>query len=201
MHWKLSALTFLRSLNLLTIDPWFSYFCALLFLTIPIKWLLAAASAALFHELCHLAVIVLLHEKVHHIHVSLSGIMIHTSFADDKKELLTALAGPLGSFALLFLSHICPRLTLCAFVQGLFNLLPLHSSDGGRILLCILRMCVPGAADSIFRYCTIIMDTILLILGIAGVYYLRIPIPIVLIILLRIFVRKIPCKGGINAVQ
>lgn len=201
MHWKHSAFTFLRSLNLLTIDPWFSLFCALLFLTIPINWLLAAASAALFHELCHLAVIVLLKEKVHHIHVSLSGILIHTSFSDDKKELLAALAGPLGSFALLSLCHIYPRLALCAFAQGLFNLLPLHSLDGGRVLLCILRICAPGAADRIFRYCTIIMGTLLLILGIVGVYYLRIPVHIALILLLSIFVRKIPCKGSINAVQ
>lgn len=201
MHWKHSAFTFLRSLNLLTIDPWFSLFCALLFLTIPINWLLAAASAALFHELCHLAVIVLLKEKVHHIHVSLSGILIHTSFSDDKKELLAALAGPLGSFALLSLCHIYPRLALCAFAQGLFNLLPLHAMDGGRVLQCILRMCVPDAANRVFRYCTIIMGTILLILGIAGVYYLRIPVHIALILLLSIFVRKIPCKGSINAVQ
>lgn len=186
---------------MLTIDPWFSYLCAILFLTIPINWLLAAASAALFHELCHLIVILLLKEKVHHIHVSLSGIMIHTSFSDDKKELLAALAGPLGSFVLLSLCHICPHLALCAFAQGIFNLLPLHSLDGGRILLCVLRICVPGAADKKFRYCTVITSVILLVLGIVGVYYLRIPVQIALIFLLSIFVRKIPCKGSINAVQ
>ena len=186
---------------MLTIDPWFCYLTAILFLTTPINWLLAVASAALFHELCHLVVIILLNEKVHHIHVSLSGIMIRTSFSDDKKELLAALAGPLGSFTLLSLCHICPHLALCAFVQGIFNLLPLYPLDGGRILLCILRLCFPGAADKIFGCCTVITIVILFALGIVGICCSRIPVFTSLILLLSIFARKIPCKGRVNRVQ
>ena len=201
MHWKNSASTFLRSLNLLTIDPWFCYFAAILFLTMPISWLLAAVVAALFHELCHLMVIILLNETVHHIHVSLSGIEISTSFSNVKKELLATLAGPLGSFALLSLCHVWPRLALCAFAQGIFNLLPLYPLDGGRILLCILRLCVPVAACKIFRYCTVITMVMLFVLGIVGICYFHIPILIALILLLSIFARKIPCKGNLKAVQ
>lgn len=186
---------------MLTIDPWFFYFAAILFLVIPASWLLAAVVAALFHELCHLMAILFVKETVHHIHISLSGIEIRTSFFDVKKELLAALAGPLGSFALLGLCHVWPHLALCAFAQGIFNLLPLYPLDGGRILLCILRLCVPGAADKIFRYYTIITIVMLFVLGIAGICCLHIPILTALILPLGFFVRKIPCKGSIKAVQ
>lgn len=185
----------------MTIDPWFCYFAAILFLTMPISWLLAAVVAALFHELCHLMVIILLNETVHHIHVSLSGIEISMSFSNVKKELLATLAGPLGSFALLSLCHVWPRLALCAFAQGIFNLLPLYPLDGGRILLCILRLCVPVAACKIFWYCTVITMVMLFVLGIVGICYFNIPILIALILLLSIFARKIPCKGNLKAVQ
>lgn len=201
MRWKNSASTFFRSLNLLTVDPWLCYFAAILFLIMPASWLLAAVAAALFHELCHLMVIILLNETVHHIHVSLSGIEIRTSFFDVKKELLAALAGPLGSFSLLCLCHVWPQLALCAFAQGIFNLLPLYPLDGGRILLCILRLCVPDAAEKIFGYCTIITIVMLFVLGIAGICYFHIPVLTALILPLGFFVRKIPCKGSIKAIQ
>lgn len=186
---------------MLTIDARLFYFAAILFLIIPASWLLAAVIAALFHELCHLMVIVLLGEAVHHIHISLSGIEIQTSFSGIKKELLAALAGPLGSFSLLLLCHVWPHLALCAFAQGVFNLLPLYPLDGGRILLCILRLCVPTKAEKLFRNCTIITMAMLLVLGVAGICYFHIPVLTGLILLLVFLVIKIPCKGSRKAVQ
>ncbi len=122
------------------IDPWVSLIWSVLILTVPIPWLLAAAAAAAFHELCHAGAILLAGERIYGLQIRPWGMVMETSLDTPGKELLAAIAGPVGSLSLLTLCHVWPRLALCGLVQGLFNLFPVYPMDGGRTVRCIFRL-------------------------------------------------------------
>ena len=60
---------------------------ALLLLILPLKWLLAALSAAMIHELCHLAAVKLTGGYVHEICIGRGGASIKIGPMDSLKEL------------------------------------------------------------------------------------------------------------------
>ncbi len=112
---------------------------ALLLLVLPLKWLLAAAAAAAFHELCHGAAVYALGGQVRDLTIGPFGAVMAVEGISGYREALCALAGPLGSLFLLIGIRYFPMLGLCGLVQGCFNLLPVYPLDGGRILRVILR--------------------------------------------------------------
>lgn len=116
---------------------------ALLILTLPLRWVLAALLAAAFHELCHLGMLRLFSVPVHFLCIRAGGAVLDTGPMTEKEELLCAMAGPCGSFLLLLLVHIFPRMALCGLVQGLYNLIPLGDLDGARIARSAIRL-LPG---------------------------------------------------------
>lgn len=116
------------------LDPKMYFLLALLLLTLPLPWLLAAVTAALFHELCHLAAVRLAGGRVTGLTIGPGGAVMEGQLPPGVGAGLAILAGPAGSLALLALCHVCPRIALCAGIQGLFNLLPLPWLDGGRAL-------------------------------------------------------------------
>lgn len=124
----------------LFINPVSYFFWALLLLTVPIDWLTAASLAALFHELCHIGMILALGGRITHMTLSPSHAEIHTGPLEDGQELLCALAGPVGSFSLVILSRWLPKTAFCGVIQGMFNLLPIYPLDGGRALRCCLTL-------------------------------------------------------------
>lgn len=126
------------------IDPWTYLFGAMLLLTVPLPWLAAAVTAAAFHEVCHLGAIALLGGTVTEIQIGPRGAQIGTRLPGKVQELLCALAGPAGSFLLGCLCRFFPRLAICGWIQGLFNLLPIYPLDGGRVLCCCLELLWPG---------------------------------------------------------
>ena len=79
-------------------------------------------------------VIFLTKGEVYRLWFRLNGIQIQTSFKDPGKEFLAAIAGPTGSFLLIFLYPIWPEATLCGIAQGIFNLIPVYPMDGGRAI-------------------------------------------------------------------
>lgn len=109
---------------------------ALILLTVPLRFLLAALAAAAVHELCHLCAIRLCGGSVTSISIGAGGTVMETTPLPPGRELLAALAGPAGSFLLLLFAQWLPLCALFGLVQGAFNLLPVYPLDGGRIMRC-----------------------------------------------------------------
>lgn len=178
---------------------------ALLILVVPLNWVLAAVTAAVFHELSHSAAILLLGGKIHGLKILPDGIRMETSPMTAWQEILCSLAGPVGSLLLVLLGKHTPRIALCALVQGCYNLLPVYPLDGGRALHCLLGWFLPlKTAKKVeeFLVCAVLaaacpailwldwrlsMDGILVLAGIFGAG--------------RSILRKIPCKETVLRVQ
>lgn len=131
------------------VDPWCWVLGAFLLLLVPLQWVLAAVLAALIHEGCHVLAIFLCGCHVLSIRVSVGRTVIETNVSDDLRELLCAMAGPVGSLLATALCRPFPELALCAGVQGLFNLMPVYPLDGGRAVRCGLMMLFPKWAPQI----------------------------------------------------
>lgn len=122
-------------------------------LILPLNWLLAAAIAAVFHEMCHIAAILLLGGKILGIRIGAGGAEIETDGLSTGRELVCTLVGPLGGFLLLMFCRWIPRIALCGLMQSLYNLLPIYPLDGGRLIRCIVELSVPAASrDVVCRY-------------------------------------------------
>lgn len=176
------------------IDPLLLPLTAVLLLVLPMPWLFAAFTAAMLHELSHIFMVRILGGRITGISIGIGAAIIQTHIPGTGRELICALAGPLGSILLLFVGRYFPRLALCALVQGLFNLLPIYPMDGGRILWCVTALIHPEGASGI---CNVIADiTILLMIlfGICGLVQFSFgPLPL-LIALHFLWNRKKTCK-------
>ncbi len=178
---------------------------ALLLLILPLQWLVAAAVAALWHELCHMAAVRLCGGNIRSFRVGGSGAVMVAEPMSRGRELLCVLAGPSGGLLLLLVSNWFPRLALCAGFHSLYNLLPLYPLDGGRALRCILQMRFPPhKAEGI---CVVLEEICLCTiwaLAFFGTIWLRLGIlPVALALSLHLRYRRIktPCKPGRFAVQ
>lgn len=93
------------------------------------------------HECSHYIMLKILGVSVYGVSVRANGALIETEGMSPLQELISALAGPAGSFFLLLLIRWMPLLSLCAGIQGLFNLIPVLPFDGGRIVNSIFEIC------------------------------------------------------------
>lgn len=175
------------------VTPGFCILWSLLLLVLPLHLILAAMGAALVHELCHWAVIRLLGGQVLGLTVGAGGMEMETQPMRPGRELVCALAGPAGSMMLILLYPYAPLLSLCALVQGCFNLLPLYPLDGGRAVRCVLEILGHQGWIQFIEIGT------LLFLLIAAVGVRMGPIPFIVWAMLAF--RKIPCKDGRIGVQ
>ena len=145
-----------------------SFFLLLAFLTlvIPMQWLVSAIMAAATHELAHYIAIRITGNMVYSLELTPRGTVMHTSAMTLGQELLCAAAGPLGSMLLFCGYPWIPRIALCAGVQGAFNLLPVGTLDGGRILSCFLKTFFSHHAAKIVGK---IAESVVLVLGTVGI--------------------------------
>lgn len=176
-------------------DFWTCVLAALILLTLPLKWLLAAVLAAAFHELGHLTILYLLCVPVTEFRVGSFGAYIETGPLTRRQEMLCASAGPAASLCLLLLCRWLPRVAICGGVQGLYNLIPVYPMDGGRILKCALAAAFSQErTEAVCRVVELSFAALLLILLTAVAIVLRLGILPFLLGALLLSVRKIPCK-------
>lgn len=120
------------------ITPDFCVGIALMVLVLPLKWVISWFIAASFHELCHIFAIRWMKIPICSAAVSFSGAVLKTGPMNGKEEFICALAGPVGGLSLLLLFRWMPMISICAFIQSGFNLLPVFPLDGGRALRSFL---------------------------------------------------------------
>ena len=120
---------------------------AAMLLLLPLNWLLAAATAAFFHEICHYFALRLCGVPIFRIRIRGGGAVMDTAPMSLRQEFCCALAGPLGGLLLLLFFRQIPRIAICAAAQSLFNLLPLYPMDGGRALRCVAYRLMPKKAE------------------------------------------------------
>lgn len=173
-------------------------FCALLLLTVPIRWLLATFTGVLIHELCHITAVYLCGKKITQIQIGVSGAQILTGALTGWQEFVCLAAGPIGSLSLICFFPWLPLTAFMGCVQGLFNLLPVFPLDGGRMVFCLLRAVFDiHMAQKIMNGIEICVFAALSGLCILVCFVLRMGI-FPLLILVSLFVQgqsgKIPCK-------
>lgn len=108
-----------------------------------------------------------------------------------------AAAGPLGSFLFARAMTFFPEASVCALVQGIYNLLPVYPLDGGRIFRCTFSQPLNAGVE---------MTVIILVLGLGFWCAITLDTGIVSIIpgcilAFRSCNRKFPCKEPNLAVQ
>lgn len=184
-------------------EPLFYLSLAAACLLFPIKWLVAWLAAVCFHEMCHILMLKILGCTVRSVSIAPTGAVIKTGPIPAHKELLCAVAGPIGSFSLLLLSQWMPLVAICGFVQGGYNLIPLHPMDGGRAARCVIGMFFDEKmTERIMSVISWVVMIAFIALGFYCLLFLSLgPLPLLFALLLAARTGKIPCKTFREKVQ
>lgn len=205
MHQKISALQFLNMGILVKVSGADCIFLALLCLILPFDWMIAAVTAGAFHELCHILAVRLTGGTIYDLKIGANGAVMDVSCRSVARELICALAGPVGSLSLLFFAEYIPKIALCGMVQGIYNLLPVYPLDGGRAISCAAGMLLsPETSEkicSIIKWVTILLVTSAGIWGTFGADLGLMPVFLSIFLLSRAMTGKFPCKQGKQRVQ
>lgn len=176
-----------------------SFFCiylALMVIVLPIRWLFSIVAAAAFHEFCHWIVIRIFCKNKTWLRFGVRGAQMTLPPMSRGKELCCILAGPLGSFVLLFFAKIFPRLAICGLLQGIYNLIPMFPLDGGRAVRCITELCFsPRVAEKVLRFWDKTCIVLLLILGFVATFMLKLGL-FPLILVFGLLLRKNSLQSG-----
>ena len=152
------------------------WLAALIFLDVP--YFVPLLFAASVHECGHLICAATLKIKVRSIKLSILGarINVDVSRLSYGREFFLALCGPLAGILGALLSFSLSRFfaadtriyealysfSAISVFLSLFNLIPVESLDGGRMLRCAISLLFsPESADSALRICTFITLVIL----------------------------------------
>lgn len=179
------------------IEPAAFFLTALWLLVLPVRWLAGAAVAMAVHEAAHYLMIRLLGGRVYCLTVGMTGAKMETGPMEPRMQLLSALAGPAGSFLLLLLGECFPEAALWGLAQGMYNLLPVYPLDGGRVVRSLASEKFSAAAEAF---------TLVLLWGL-GVWLWAesslglLPLFPAAALSAVVISRNIACKAGKQAVQ
>lgn len=123
-----------------TVTPGAFLLLALMLLILPLQWVAAWLVSIMAHESGHLLAAWFLSVRVWEFSVGFQGVRIETEPMTDAQELLCAAAGPLAGVILLMFARWIPMVAVCAFLQTIFNLIPLGNLDGGRVVRCLMGL-------------------------------------------------------------
>jgi len=170
-------------------------------LLLPDKWLLSCVAAATIHEGFHLMAIRLFNIKILKIEIGIFGAEIETETMDRYKELIIALAGPVGALLTLMFSRYIPRISLCVIAQTAYNLLPVYPLDGGRAMRCLLVSKIK-MQKLVFAEKSVLY-TIILCCALVSAFFKLGLLPIILgfSLLMKYRNANIPCKQCSDRVQ
>lgn len=179
-------------------------FAALLLVLLPLDWLISVLLASLFHEICHIFSVYLFNGRLLRIKIRFMGCSIEAAGLGEWSQFICILAGPLGSLFLLILYRITPKLALCGFLQGIYNLLPFSQLDGGRLLRIFLNNCYPKQAETILCITAVVACILLDVLAAYLIISYGTGLWVIFAVLIwnvRMLPRNIPCKPWKIGVQ
>ena len=178
---------------------------AFMILVLPLSWIMPAMAAAFVHELCHYLAILLCSGQTTDVGIYSFAARMELPPMCRGKELICALAGPLGGLLLCFLAPYFPRLALCAALQSLYNLLPVYPLDGGRALQCLLKLLLPPCSAEILGvFIQWSFIGVLLLVSIYAFFFLHagiLPCLAALLLVFRAKDAKMPCNRVQFALQ
>lgn len=178
---------------------------AVILLLVPLDWMCAWVVAAVTHECCHCLAILICRSRIEKIYIGLNGARIQAFAMNPWKQLFSTLAGPCGALLLLLLGPLFPRLAICAFIQSIYNLLPVLPLDGGHALQCVLTTVFPETlVYRILKWEEIVFFLAVLLLSITAAIFLKLgfaPVAIICCMLLWLKIINIPCKSRFHRVQ
>ena len=187
------------------IKPQTAILFAILILTIPLPWLSAWVLAAIVHEAGHCIGVWICGGHLEQISLSLQGTEILSTLENRWQAVFCSLAGPIGGMLLFIIANQFPRLSICAFLQTIYNLLPIYPLDGGRMVYNLLLVIFPvKMAENVFRGVEFLVITSLVAFAMVLCFALKLgclPVLFVIIFLVQTKRIKIPCKWRGHRVQ
>lgn len=169
----------------------FCIVAAFMLLLVPLPWLVAFIFAAVIHELFHYAAIRICTGDRQSLRLYTYCAYLRLPEMSRGREMICALAGPIGGLLLLFLARWFPRLAICGGIQSAYNLLPIYPLDGGRALQSgLLLFLPPPLANRICNWMALICKWSLCMLAIYGSFGLKLGVfPLIMVALLLIRVK------------
>ncbi len=194
MHWRPSVEPLLiMDSKRTTISSGAYFILALMLLLAPLRWVIATLLAAVIHELGHYGAVLLCKGQVRNVKMGIFHSEMEITALTDWQELFCIIAGPLFGGLLLFLSPWMPLVAVCAWIQTLYNILPIYPLDGGRLLRCMARMLHVNnnRVRAIEGVAIVLLAVLLIVLGLSlG----RSAFLLGCVLLSKAFSGKIPCK-------
>lgn len=193
------------SKNWIIVSPQAYICCALMLMTIPIRWYGSWIIAAFCHECFHCIAVRLTGKKIRSICIGAFGAKIYTDPLKPAESVFCSLSGPLAGFLLLLFTKYVPYIAICALVQSVCNLLPIAPLDGSITLSGFLRLLFSEQTSK--KICTFLEKLIFAVLLLLCLYAAciwklgKLPLIFAAIVLTRSLKRKIPCKYGLYRVQ
>lgn len=191
--------------NNIALQPAFLIYLAFSLLLLPFRWLLAWLLAVSLHELSHWLMLCAMKVKIYSVTFGANGAEIETEHMMNHRELLCALAGPLGSCILVIFIRIYPELAVCGILQSLYNFLPIYPLDGGRVLRCLSGMLLNDEwSTAVVLSVEWVVFAILFVVAVYCTFILKLGV-VPLVLLCALFLKnksiKIPCKHAKQIVQ